>query len=133
MAKRVKKPVETVPVVENVVAETTQQVEETSTNIVESEEKTKDISDYQLVYFSASWCAPCKVSKPVVEKACIDNKVDYKILVADVEENGKDIANKYNVRSVPTILIFENGVEKFRHIGAVNDPKIQEIIKVNIG
>ncbi len=130
MAKRVKKPVETVPVVENVVAETTQEVVVIETPIIE---KVKDISDYQLVYFSASWCAPCKISKPVVEKACVDNKVDYKILVADIDENGKDIANKCNVRSVPTILIFENGVEKFRHIGAINDPKIQEIIKVNIG
>lgn len=126
MAKRVKKVVtETTPEVETVseVVETTQVVTE----------KVKDISDYQLVYFSASWCAPCKISKPVVEKACVDNNVDYKILVADIDENGKEIANKYNVRSVPTIIIFENGVEKLRHIGAINDPKIQELIKVNIG
>lgn len=128
MAKRVKKVVtETTPEVETVseVVETTQ-VEAVA-------EKVKDISDYQLVYFSASWCAPCKISKPVVEKACVDNNVDYKILVADIDENGKEIANKYNVRSVPTIIIFENGVEKLRHIGAINDPKIQELIKVNIG
>lgn len=132
MAKRVKKSV-VVPVAEtSPQVETPQVVAETTPSEVVAE-KVKDISEYQLVYFSASWCAPCKISKPVVEKACIDNKVDYKILVADVEENGKDIANKYNVRSVPTIIIFENGIEKTRHIGAINDPKIQELIKINIG
>lgn len=119
MAKRTKK------VVDSTVEETIVPVQEAQ---IEETPKVKGITDYQLVYFSATFCGPCKISKPIVEKVCTEKNIDYLIFVADVEENGKEIANSFNVRSVPTIILHRGGQEVFRHIGALQEHKLQEIL-----
>ncbi len=70
-----------------------------------------------LVDFWAEWCQPCKIQGPIVSSLAeeeINEKV--KICKLDVEKN-KKIAAKYNIKNIPSILIFKNGKEVERLVG----------------
>ena len=75
-------------------------------------------------YFSATWCGPCKAFKPVMNEIADEG---YSIEFIDVDQE-QNKAVKYNVRSVPTTVIEENGVEVTRFVGAI--PKQQVIQKL---
>ena len=75
-------------------------------------------------YFSATWCGPCKVFKPVMtEIASEGHSVEF--IDVDQEQNK---ATKYGIRSVPTTVIEENGKEVSRFVGAI--PKQQVLAKL---
>jgi len=67
----------------------------------------------QVLYFSAPWCGPCRTFKPVMESL----QSEMSITFIDVDSSPQT-SQQYNVRSVPTVLILENGVEKRRLVGA---------------
>ena len=66
-------------------------------------------------YFTATWCGPCKAFKPVMNEVAGEG---YSIQFVDVDQN-KELASQYGVRSVPTTVIEENGVEVERFVGAL--------------
>ena len=66
-------------------------------------------------YFTATWCGPCKAFKPVMTEILNEG---HSVQILDVDEN-KSLAQQYNVRSVPTTVIEENGVEVDRFIGGL--------------
>ncbi|MCX6726374.1 MAG: thioredoxin [Candidatus Shapirobacteria bacterium] len=68
-----------------------------------------------LVDFSATWCGPCQMLAPIIEEIGQERK-DIKIVKIDVDAN-PEIANQYNVTSIPTVIIFENGQIKNTIIG----------------
>lgn len=76
-------------------------------------------------YFTATWCGPCKVFKPVMNE--IKNE-GYSIQFIDADEN-QALMQQLNVRAVPTTIIEENGVEVDRFMGSL--PKNQVIQKLN--
>ena len=76
-------------------------------------------------YFTATWCGPCKTFKPVVIELIEDG---YSIEIIDLDEQ-QDIAVKYRISSVPTMIIEENGIEVDRFIGAL--PKKTSNSKIN--
>ena len=61
-----------------------------------------------LVDFSATWCGPCKMLAPIVEELSSEMKGKAKVFKVDVDKSG-DIAQKYNIMSVPTVMIFKKG------------------------
>lgn len=66
----------------------------------------------QLLYFTASWCGPCRQLGPVM------NEVTNEVPVRKVDiDNEPTLAQQYGVRSVPTIVLVENGNEKERLVG----------------
>ena len=67
-------------------------------------------------YFSATWCGPCKVFKPVMNEIAGEG---HSVQFIDVDQS-PDLAQKYNVRSVPTVVVEENGSEVNRVMGAVS-------------
>jgi len=71
-----------------------------------------------LVDFYADWCAPCRMMKPVLEN--VKQKVgdDATIIKVDVDKNFST-ASTYNVTSIPTLIIFQNGHVKWRRAGFV--------------
>mgnify|MGYP000137163566 FL=1 len=76
-------------------------------------------------YFTATWCGPCKVFKPVMNE--IKNE-GYSVQFIDADEN-QALMQQLNVRAVPTTIIEENGVEVDRFMGSL--PKNQVIQKLN--
>ena len=78
-----------------------------------------------LVDFWATWCGPCKMLAPTIEE--IADELDGKIAVGkvDVDEN-RELAVKYGVMSIPTVIYFKNGEEVTRLIGVQSREKLLE-------
>ena len=73
-------------------------------------------------YFSATWCGPCKQFKPIMEELSNEG---YNIEFIDGDEN-RDLAIKYNIRSIPTTVIEEEGKEINRLLGVKSKEEIIE-------
>lgn len=82
-----------------------------------------------LVDFFATWCGPCRMQAPILEevKGRLGDKVN--ILKVDIDQNGQ-LAARYNVRSVPTLILFKGGEAVWRAVGlqqaAVLEAKLGE-------
>lgn len=80
-----------------------------------------------LVDFYANWCGPCKMISPILEEIGIE-KDDVIIVKVDVDNNS-DLATKYGVMSIPTMILFENGKEINKHIGFLPKDEIISLIE----
>ena len=69
-----------------------------------------------VVDFNASWCGPCRMLGPVLEELSEEMSGQAAFYGCDVDENG-ELAAKFGVMSVPTVLLFKNGVRKDMQIG----------------
>jgi thioredoxin 1 len=65
-------------------------------------------------YFSAKWCGPCRAFKPIMNEIANEG---YSVQFIDIDQN-ETLTSQYNVKSVPTTVIEENGVEVDRFVGA---------------
>ncbi len=70
-----------------------------------------------LVDFWADWCGPCHAIAPALEEHATQNAGELTVAKLNVDENS-DIALAYEVMSIPTLIVFKNGVEKKRLVGA---------------
>ena len=77
-----------------------------------------------LVDFFADWCGPCKMMAPVVEQLAEELEGKAKVGKLNIDEN-MNIAEKYRVMNIPTFLIFKDGQEKERIVGAVSKNELK--------
>lgn len=79
-----------------------------------------------IYYFTADWCAPCKKTRPIVEELNREQtKAGFQIIDADFEI---ELVKKFDIRSIPTFILFNNGVEIKRLIGAQTREQLLELI-----
>ena len=95
-------------------------VKEVTTETFEKEVLSSDIP--VLVDFWAEWCGPCKAIGPALEEIASEKKDSLSIVKLNIDENPLT-PQKYNVRGIPTLLIFKNGEVVAEKVGAL--PKSQ--------
>lgn len=76
-----------------------------------------------LVDFWASWCGPCRMMAPVIEEISEDLKNKAKVCKVNVDESS-ELTSKYEVMSIPTFIIFENGKVKDMTVGVQSKESI---------
>lgn len=76
------------------------------------------------VKFSAEWCQPCKQLGKILEQ----NPLPIPLVEIDIDEH-PELAQQYNVRGVPTMVLIENGAEVLRKVGAQTASQLQENFK----
>jgi thioredoxin 1 len=81
-----------------------------------------------MVDFWAEWCGPCRMIAPFVEEMARDYDGKALIVKCDVD-NSPNVAIKYSIRNIPTVLFFKNGQVADKQIGAV--PKTSFVTKLN--
>lgn len=69
-----------------------------------------------LVDFYATWCGPCKMQSPIIEKVKEEVGETANVLKIDIDKN-EAVAHKYNVQSIPTLILFKNGEPVWRAVG----------------
>ena len=84
-----------------------------------------------LVDFHATWCGPCRVQGPILED--VKNKLGDKvnILKVDIDQN-QELAAKFNVRSVPTLIMFKNGEAVWRAVGVQQADLLEQKLRDHI-
>jgi thioredoxin 1 len=80
-----------------------------------------------LVDFWAEWCGPCRMVSPILEKLGGSMSDRIKIVKLNVDEN-QEIALNYGIKSIPSLLLFRDGKEVARTIGAATEQTYQEFV-----
>lgn len=80
-----------------------------------------------VVDFWAEWCMPCRMIAPVLEDLSKEYSGKIKVGKLNVDDHG-DIGAKYNIISIPTLLVFKDGQLIKQHVGAAPKATIQELI-----
>ncbi|RPD96422.1 thioredoxin [Aureibaculum marinum] len=83
-----------------------------------------------LVDFKADWCGPCKMMTPILKEVKQQLKDNVKIVKIDVDKN-QAVASKFQVRGVPTLILFKKGKQVWRQSGVLQASDIISIIKNN--
>jgi thioredoxin 1 len=78
-----------------------------------------------VLYFTAAWCGPCKMFKPVVQQVSAETgvRIDY----IDVDQQ-QDMAQRYGINSVPTIIVENNGNVVYRSSGVMSKPQLTQVL-----
>lgn len=82
-----------------------------------------------LVDFWASWCGPCKMMGPVVEQIAQDMGESARVCKINIDEQ-PELASQYNVMSIPTFILFKDGKEVNRTIGAMPKEELARLFEI---
>lgn len=82
-----------------------------------------------MVDFWAPWCGPCQMAGPVVDELATDYKDKIVIGKLNVDDN-QQVAGKYGVMSIPTVILFKDGKEVARKVGFAGRPMYENLLKM---
>ncbi len=83
-----------------------------------------------LIDFFAEWCGPCKAQSPILREIAGEMGERVKVIKIDVDKN-PELATKYRIQGVPTLMLFKNGEIKFRQAGMMSKPQIMNVLMQN--
>jgi thioredoxin 2 len=85
-----------------------------------------------LVDFYADWCAPCKIMAPALDEVAYEHQG--RVLIAKLDTDRNPVtATRFGIRSIPTLIVFENGVEKTRQSGAMRREQVETLLDLRAG
>ena len=84
-----------------------------------------------MVDFSAVWCGSCRQIAPFVDQIADEMSSELKIVQVDVDE-AEQLAAKYEIQALPTLLIFKNGTPVAAHVGGAGKTELVDWIKANL-
>ncbi len=85
-----------------------------------------------LLDFTATWCGPCKALKPLIEKVAQSHAGRLKVLQLDIDDS-PDTPSRFNIRGVPTVIVFKDGKEVARQVGLAPKKKFEDLIAPHLG
>jgi thioredoxin 1 len=80
-----------------------------------------------LVDFGATWCPPCRALEPIVRRLADESVGRVKVVTVDADES-PEVAKRYGVRAVPTVLVFRKGEKVASHLGMATREKLVELL-----
>ena len=92
---------------------------------------TSEVENYGgtvLIDFFADWCMPCKMLSPVIEDIAENSNEDVKVCKVNVEQE-KELAEKFRVMSIPTLIVMKNGTIKNRSVGVTGKKAIMDMLE----
>ncbi len=99
-----------------------------------AEEFAKEVEQSEIpviVDFYAEWCGPCKMLGPIFERVSDDYSGKMKFVKVNVDD-ASDVAAKFNVRSIPTILVFKNAEVAAQQMGALPEPMLKGFVDAQL-
>lgn len=81
-----------------------------------------------LVDFYAEWCGPCKMISPILDELKVEMADQVKIVRVDVDQES-DLAQRFDVMSIPTLVLFKDGKPAGRKTGFLPKPKLEKFIQ----
>ena len=86
-----------------------------------------DFSGTVLIDFWAEWCGPCRMLSPVIDEVAAENP-QIKVGKVNVDEQ-QELAAKFGIMSIPTLLVFKNGTKTNESIGLIPKEQVENLIK----
>ncbi len=84
-----------------------------------------------LLDFWAEWCGPCKMIAPLLDEAATEYADKLTVMKLNVDEN-PNTAQKFGVRSIPTLMLFKDGAVQAQKLGAMSKSQLSEFLDTNI-
>lgn len=84
-----------------------------------------------LVDYWAEWCGPCRMIAPVIEEVAGEFDGRLKVVKLNIDQNAES-ARKYNIRSIPTLMLFKNGDMIAQKVGALSKSQLTAFLEANL-
>ena len=84
-----------------------------------------------LIDFWAEWCGPCKMIAPLLDEAADEYADKLAVVKMNVDEN-PNVAQRFGIRSIPTLILFKDGAVQAQKLGAMSKSQLAEFIDTNI-